>query len=166
MSKETMRACCKQKPIVGRARGYHRHVEGKNGHRLRVLGPPGTIDCVKHNCEINQPCDSKSMEMFRCRQKGHMKPKITKAAGKADPLVGNIRSEIARIEKDERYGYPPAQVQANAPLALIQVGMKAYVRALYWVLDRIANAGRTRDAPKETASGTRVSLDADVGESA
>jgi len=31
------------------------------------------------------------------------------ATGKAslDPLVGEIRSEIARIEKDERYSYPP-----------------------------------------------------------
>lgn len=51
--------------LVGRARGFHKHVEGRNGHRLRVLGPPGTIDCAKRNCEINQPCDSQNMEKFR-----------------------------------------------------------------------------------------------------
>ena len=70
-----------------------------------------------------------------------MKSKTRKAAGKAslDPLVGEIRAEIARIESDERYSYPPAQVQINAPLALIQVNMKSRVWALRWVLDRIAN---------------------------
>jgi len=75
-----------------------------------------------------------------------MKSKTRKAAGKAsiDPLVGEIRSEIARIEKDELYKCPPAQVQIKAPLALIQVGMKCRIDALRWVLNRIANAGIER----------------------
>lgn len=45
-----------------------------------------------------------------------------------------IADKIASIKTDERYNYPPASVQINAPLALIQVGMKAEVKALEWVL--------------------------------
>jgi len=74
-------------------------------------------------------------------QKGRMKSKTRKAAGKAslDPLVGEINAEIKRIEADERYSYPPANVQVNVVLALIQVDMKSRVGALRWVLYRIAN---------------------------
>ena len=79
-----------------------------------------------------------------------MKSKKAKAAPKRgvvlQSVVGEIESRIASIEKDERYNYPPAQIQINAPLALIQVDMKASVCALRWVLSIIANPtveGRT-----------------------
>jgi len=45
-----------------------------------------------------------------------------------------IKIKIKEIESDPRYNYPPALVQINAPLALIQVEMKAEVSALKWVL--------------------------------
>jgi hypothetical protein len=49
-----------------------------------------------------------------------------------------IRKQIlARIREstsDSRYKAPAAQIQINAPLALIQVCMKAEVNALRWVL--------------------------------
>ncbi len=50
------------------------------------------------------------------------------------PSVNEIRAAIARIDADERYHYPPALVQINAPLALEQVAMSAKVQALAWVL--------------------------------
>ena len=46
-----------------------------------------------------------------------------------------IRGKIEQIKSDERYGYPPANVVENAPLALIQVDMKARVNILQWVLE-------------------------------
>lgn len=48
-----------------------------------------------------------------------------------------LRARIREIEKDARYQSglkSPALVQINAPLALIQVSMKAEVQALRWVL--------------------------------
>jgi hypothetical protein len=41
---------------------------------------------------------------------------------------------LASIVVDERYSYPPANVNINAPLALVQVCMKAEAGALSWVL--------------------------------
>ena len=49
---------------VSRARGYHRHIEGHNGHKLLTAGQ-GNIECKRGNCEINQPCDSEHMESSR-----------------------------------------------------------------------------------------------------
>ena len=45
-----------------------------------------------------------------------------------------IEAQIKKIESDERYSYPDAQININAVLALIQVDMKAEVRALRWAL--------------------------------
>ena len=53
-----------------------------------------------------------------------------------------IRDEIKLIKSDERYGYAPALVQVNAPLALIQVAMKNRVLMLEWVLDEPKKKGR------------------------
>lgn len=39
-----------------------------------------------------------------------------------------LASVVQRVEADERYHYPPARVQVNAPLALIQVGLTAEKR--------------------------------------
>ena len=47
-----------------------------------------------------------------------------------------IEERIKEIEADSRYQAPPALVFSNAPLALIQVDMKAEVRALRWVIDQ------------------------------
>lgn len=41
-----------------------------------------------------------------------------------------IEKEKQEIINDERFSYPPAQVQINAPLALIQVNMKARIQCL------------------------------------
>lgn len=46
-----------------------------------------------------------------------------------------IRKRIAKIEADERYHYPPADVEINAPLALIQLEMETTVAVLKWVLE-------------------------------
>lgn len=45
-----------------------------------------------------------------------------------------ILKEIQRIKTDPRFNYPPALVDVNAPLALIQVYQKARVEALEWAL--------------------------------
>lgn len=45
-----------------------------------------------------------------------------------------IEKRLAELKTDERLGYPPANVFANAPLALIQVALKNEIMALAWVL--------------------------------
>lgn len=47
----------------------------------------------------------------------------------------DIRDRLAQVEADVRIHYPPATVQVNAPLALIQVNLDTESRALRWVLD-------------------------------
>ena len=46
-----------------------------------------------------------------------------------------IRKQITELEADERHKLPPALVDINAPLALIQVEIDAKLIALKWVLD-------------------------------
>jgi hypothetical protein len=48
-----------------------------------------------------------------------------------------IEERIKQIEADSRYQAPPALVFVNSPLALIQTDMKAEVRALRWVLEKL-----------------------------
>ena len=50
--------------------------------------------------------------------------------------VEEIKSELEKILSDERLQYPPANVLVNAPLALIQVELKARAAALAWVLEQ------------------------------
>ena len=45
-----------------------------------------------------------------------------------------IKDALARILADERIDYPPADVNVNAPLALIQVELEAKRDTLAWVL--------------------------------
>jgi hypothetical protein len=45
-----------------------------------------------------------------------------------------VEDALEEIEQDERLGYPTATVDVNAPLALIQCGLNAQVRALKYVL--------------------------------
>lgn len=45
-----------------------------------------------------------------------------------------VQEALEEIESDERLGYPTATVVENAPLALIQCGLGAQVRALKYVL--------------------------------
>lgn len=45
-----------------------------------------------------------------------------------------IKARLKEIESDERLHYPPADVQINAPLALIRVDLKAERRILRWIL--------------------------------
>lgn len=46
-----------------------------------------------------------------------------------------IKDKLLELESDERLSYPPAIVQINAPLALIQTEIEAKVRILKWVLN-------------------------------
>jgi hypothetical protein len=46
-----------------------------------------------------------------------------------------ILKEIKIIEDDPRFSYPDANVEINAPLALIQMGMKTRRDTLKWVLE-------------------------------
>lgn len=41
-----------------------------------------------------------------------------------------IEEELKEVESDECLGYPSAQIQINAPLALVQVDLKARVQIL------------------------------------
>lgn len=45
-----------------------------------------------------------------------------------------IRARLAEIEADERLQRPPAKVDINAPLALVQVGLEEASNTLRWVL--------------------------------
>lgn len=45
-----------------------------------------------------------------------------------------IENELARIKADPRLSYPPARIEINAPLALIQTSLDTWVAALEWVL--------------------------------
>ena len=47
-----------------------------------------------------------------------------------------IEKRLDKILKDDRLSYPPANVQINAPLALIQVQLESMRSILLWVLDR------------------------------
>ena len=46
----------------------------------------------------------------------------------------DIQERLDGLKSDSRLSYPPAQVQINAPLALIQVDLKARVAELEWML--------------------------------
>ena len=48
-----------------------------------------------------------------------------------------IKERLAIVEKDERLGYPPANTEINALLALIQVALETEQRTLRWVLGQI-----------------------------
>ena len=48
--------------------------------------------------------------------------------------VEEIKAEIKRLKEDDRYTQPPANVEINAPLALVQVALVNRVSALEWVL--------------------------------
>lgn len=48
-----------------------------------------------------------------------------------------IEEKIAEIEADERFHYPSADVWANAPLALIQMGMSSRMQTLKEILKQI-----------------------------
>jgi len=52
------------------------------------------------------------------------------AEATASDVRGFVEREIAKIESDERFHYPPASTDVNAALALIQVEMKARMGAL------------------------------------
>ncbi len=49
-------------------------------------------------------------------------------------MESKIRQKIAELEQDKRIYYKPANVFANAPLALIQTDLIAQLCTLYWVL--------------------------------
>ena len=42
-----------------------------------------------------------------------------------------IDNEIEKIDDDDRYHYPEANVRTNAPLALIQTGLSEKMKLLY-----------------------------------
>lgn len=48
-------------------------------------------------------------------------------------LADKVLDELAKIKADERLSYPNASVYSNAPLALMQVDLKARVQTLEWV---------------------------------
>ncbi len=45
-----------------------------------------------------------------------------------------IEEKLADIKSDERLGHPPATIDSNAPLALIQLSMECKIDILKWVL--------------------------------
>ena len=46
-----------------------------------------------------------------------------------------IKERLETIEADERLSYPPAQIQINAPLALIQLSLETQRDVLKWILN-------------------------------
>ena len=64
--------------------------------------------------------------------------KLREQLGRDRDALRKVREEMAqvvqRIQEDERFHYPPADTDVNAPLALIQVEMKArYHLAKRWL---------------------------------
>ena len=45
-------------------------------------------------------------------------------------IIEEINRRVGELESDKRHNYPPALVQVNAPLALIQVSISAQIAAL------------------------------------
>jgi hypothetical protein len=48
--------------------------------------------------------------------------------------VDEIKEFLAKVDADERYHYPPADISINAPLAFIQTELATEARVLAWVL--------------------------------
>lgn len=46
-----------------------------------------------------------------------------------------IKNRLDIVMADERLSYPPARVDINAPLALIQLSLETQRDVLQWVLD-------------------------------
>jgi len=55
--------------------------------------------------------------------------------GRCGRTRAEIQARLDEIEADERFHYPPANVLVNAPLALIQVELKAQHEVLTWLLN-------------------------------
>lgn len=55
--------------------------------------------------------------------------------GKAIEKLEAVEERLAEVEDDERLGYDDAEVQVNAPLALIQTSLKAKRDSMRFALD-------------------------------
>lgn len=49
-------------------------------------------------------------------------------------IIEFVKAEMQKIDSDERFHYPKATIDVNAPLALIQFGMGSKMRILQKVL--------------------------------
>ena len=49
--------------------------------------------------------------------------------------IDEVKKALAKVEADERLHYPPATVDINAPLALVQVELESKRAILQWVLE-------------------------------
>lgn len=82
------------------------------------------------NCSIPlEDGDSENKICIRCMNE--------EKAYKLDELNKWMDEEIVKIENDERYKYPPAQLDINGYLAIIQIEMKSRIRLLQEVKGRI-----------------------------
>lgn len=54
-----------------------------------------------------------------------------------ESALESVRERLTEIESDNRLDYEPADVEVNAPLALIQTSLKAQRDTLRWVLDEL-----------------------------
>lgn len=59
-------------------------------------------------------------------------------------LKEEIEKRLERIESDERIDYEPANVEVNAPLALIQVRLTTERDTLKWVLDQMEDSDNAK----------------------
>ncbi len=48
--------------------------------------------------------------------------------------VEEIKERLKTLEGDERISYPPASIEINGPLALIQLSIGTQIDLLNWVL--------------------------------
>jgi len=55
-------------------------------------------------------------------------------ADKTMKTQAEIEARMAEVDADPRYHYPPAIIETNAPLALIQTVLETQARTLAWVL--------------------------------
>lgn len=69
-----------------------------------------------------------------------------------DGVIDYLREQIRKIDEDERYHYPSANTDVNAPLALVQLGMETKVDFAQHLLERIGYDGPemfVRKGPKK-----------------
>ncbi len=57
--------------------------------------------------------------------KTHLETRLQESEEKMSKVRGIVDEKIKEIDEDKRFHYPPASVQINAPLALIQLGMES-----------------------------------------
>lgn len=88
---------------------------------------------------VKDPEDMTVKECLERAEKVHRSSRIDESplywTGKAIDKLERVEERLAEVEDDDRLGYDDADVQVNAPLALIQTSLKAKRDSMRFALD-------------------------------